>query len=103
MCSARISINHILEAFKAGADGVLVTGCHLGDCHYLTGNFKTQRRVKLAKEILKNIGIDPERLQLSWCSASEGNIFAKIVKDFTEKIKSINIMEAQKVEQELVL
>ncbi|MBD3227115.1 MAG: hydrogenase iron-sulfur subunit [Candidatus Lokiarchaeota archaeon] len=102
MCSARISINHILEAFRAGADGVLVTGCHLGDCHYLTGNFKTQRRVRMAKILLQNIGINPDRLQLSWCSASEGKQFAEIVKNFVNKIKKINDMKTRTLETEVI-
>jgi len=102
MCSARISIKHILEAFKAGADGVLVSGCHLGDCHYISGNFQTQRRVKMAKILLQYIGINPDRLQLSWCSASEGNLFAQIVNEFTEKIKRINESESSEIKFEVL-
>ena len=93
MCSGRVSIQHILTAFLHGADGVLVTGCHLGDCHYISGNYKTERRVALAKDLLKIAGIDPERLRLEWISASEGNKFAKIMADFTQMIKTLNIRE----------
>ncbi|MDD1777576.1 MAG: hydrogenase iron-sulfur subunit, partial [Candidatus Helarchaeota archaeon] len=89
MCSGRVAIQHILNAFLYGADGVLVTGCHLGDCHYISGNYKTERRVKLAKDLLKLAGIAPERLQLEWISASEGNKFAQIISDFTNKIKTL--------------
>jgi len=99
MCSGRVSIKHILEAFKAGADGVLVSGCNLGECHYLTGNFQAQRRVEMAKIILKYTGINPVRLQLSWCSASEGKLFAKIINEFKMKIDKLyenDIMETIK-------
>ena len=91
MCSGRVSIQHILNSFLQGADGVLVTGCHLGDCHYISGNYKTERRVQLAKDLLKLAGLNPERLQLEWISASEGIKFAKIVEEFTEKIKNLEI------------
>ncbi|NHI90942.1 MAG: hydrogenase iron-sulfur subunit [Candidatus Lokiarchaeota archaeon] len=97
MCSGRISILHILEAFRAGADGVLITGCHIGDCHYISGNFHTQRRVKTAKKILEKVGINPERLGLEWISASEGNKYANLIKDFVNKIKEL------KKNQEMVL
>ncbi|MHA1275720.1 MAG: hydrogenase iron-sulfur subunit [Candidatus Helarchaeota archaeon] len=93
MCSGRISINHMFSALLNGADGVLVTGCHLGDCHYISGNYKTERRVKLAKDLLRMAGIDPKRLRLEWISASEGNRFARIIKDFTEEIKSLKLEE----------
>jgi len=93
MCSGRVAIQHILNAFLYGADGVLVTGCHLGDCHYISGNYKAERRVKLAKDLLKLAGITPERLQLEWISASEGNKFAQVMKDFTEKIKVLSSKE----------
>ncbi len=93
MCSGRVSIQHILNAFLDGADGVLVTGCHLGDCHYISGNYKTERRVKLAKDLLKMAGINPDRLRLDWISASEGNKFAQIIKEFTDTIKAINVKE----------
>ncbi len=97
MCSGRVSILHVLEAFKNGADGVLITGCHIGDCHYISGNFQTQRRVKMAKKILEKVGINPERLNLEWVSASEGNKYASVVTDFVNKIKDM------KKHQEMVL
>ncbi|MBX5326128.1 MAG: hydrogenase iron-sulfur subunit [Candidatus Bathyarchaeia archaeon] len=90
MCSGRVDPVFILEAFKDGADGVLVAGCHLpSDCHYLTGNFKAQRRVLLLKEVLKQFGIEPERLRLEWVSASEGDRFATVIKDMTNEIKKL--------------
>jgi len=90
MCSGRIDPIFILEAFKNGADGVLVAGCHLpSDCHYLSGNFKAQKRVILLKKMLPQLGIEPERLRLEWISASEGDKFAAVVKDMVSKLKKL--------------
>lgn len=90
MCSGRVDPVFVLEAFKDGADGVLVSGCHLpSDCHYLSGNFKAERRVLLLKEVLGQFGIEPERLRLEWISASEGDRFATVIKDMTEQIKKL--------------
>ncbi len=89
MCSGRIHPTLILEAFRSGADGVLVAGCHLGDCHYLSGNYKTQNRVLMLKKVLEQLGLEPERLRLEWVSASEGDRFAKVVKDMTEEMKKL--------------
>ena len=89
MCSGRVSELLIFKAFAAGADGVLVTGCHPGDCHYLKGNLSARRRVVGMKSLLKAIGIEPERLKLEWVGASEGVKFAETVKNFTQKIKEL--------------
>jgi len=89
MCTGRIDPMFILKAFLGGVDGVLIGGCHPGDCHYTSGNYKAQRRVILTKEVLKQFGVEPERLQLEWISASEGARFARIVTEFTEMIKSM--------------
>jgi len=90
MCSGRVDPSFILEALKDGADGVLVAGCHLpSDCHYISGNFKAQRRVTLLKKVLQDFGIEPERLRLEWVSASEGDRFAVIVRDMVEQIKKL--------------
>lgn len=90
MCSGRIDPAFILEALKDGADGVLVAGCHLpSDCHYISGNFKALRRIKLLKKVLKQFGIEPERVRLEWVSASEGDKFAAVVKDMVEEIKKL--------------
>ncbi|MGB9959646.1 MAG: hydrogenase iron-sulfur subunit [Candidatus Bathyarchaeales archaeon] len=90
MCSGRIDPAFILEALKNGADGVLVAGCHLpSDCHYLSGNFKALRRVTLLKKVLKEFGIEPERVRLEWISASEGDKFAAVVRDMVEQIKKL--------------
>jgi len=90
MCSGRVDPAFVLEAFKNGADGVLVAGCHLpSDCHYLSGNFKAQRRIQLLKKVLEQFGIEPERLRLEWVSASEGDRFATVIRDMTEQIKKL--------------
>ena len=89
MCSGRINPAFIFDAFKNGADGVLVAGCHPGDCHYLTGNYKALRRVLLVKKVLEGFGLEPERLRLEWISASEGDRFASVVKDMTEEIRKL--------------
>jgi len=87
MCSGRIDPTFILQAFYKGVDGVLIGGCHPGDCHYQTGNYKAQRCILLTKKMITQLGIDPQRLHLEWISAAEGKLFAKIVTKFTEKIK----------------
>lgn len=90
MCSGRIDPVFIFEAFKDGADGVLVGGCHLpSDCHYISGNFKALRRISLIKKVLGEFGIEPERVRLEWISASEGDKFAAVVRDMTEQIKKL--------------
>ena len=90
MCSGRIDPAFVFEAFKDGADGVLVAGCHLpSDCHYISGNFKALRRITLLKKALKAFGIEPERLRLEWISASEGDKFATVVRDMVEEIKNL--------------
>jgi len=90
MCSGRVDPAFILQAFKNGADGVLVAGCHLpSDCHYLSGNFKAQKRITLLKKVLAQLGIEPERLRLEWVSASEGEKFAAVVKDMVAKLQKL--------------
>lgn len=90
MCSGRIDPAFVLEAFKDGADGVLVAGCHLpSDCHYISGNFKALRRITLLRDVLKDLGIEPERLRLEWISASEGDKFAAVVRDMVDEVKRL--------------
>jgi F420-non-reducing hydrogenase iron-sulfur subunit len=79
----------ILKAFEAGADGVLILGCHPGDCHYLEGNYKTLRRVDLLKKMLSQLGIEDERLRLEWVSASEGERFVSITDKMTEQVRKL--------------
>lgn len=89
MCSSRIDPEHILYAFQQGTDGVFIGGCHPGDCHYQTGNYKTQRRVLLLQKLLQQMGINFERLQLEWISASEGKKYANKIIEFTDKIREL--------------
>jgi F420-non-reducing hydrogenase iron-sulfur subunit len=90
----------ILKAFQAGADGVLVLGCHPGDCHYQEGNYKTLRRIPLLKKLLSQMGIEPERVRLDWVSASEGERFARIVNEITESVRSLGPLKLKSVEEE---
>ncbi|MGQ9546956.1 MAG: hydrogenase iron-sulfur subunit [Dehalococcoidia bacterium] len=89
MCSGRVSPVFVLKALSIGADGVLILGCHPGDCHYIEGNYKALRRMALLKKTLAQIGIEDERVRLDWVSASEGARFASIVSDMTEKVKAL--------------
>jgi len=100
MCSGRVDPTHILEAFRSGVDGVLVTGCHLGDCHYITGNYACQKRVEFMKGVLERVGIDPRRLRLEWVSASEGGKFAKVVKEMIEEVRKLGPSPLRKEPQE---
>ena len=89
MCSSRLDPQHILYAFKEGADGVFIGGCHPGDCHYVEGNYKTLRRIALFKVMLQDLGIDPKRLRLDWISAAEGKKYAVTMDEFTEQIRAL--------------
>ncbi|TFG08664.1 MAG: hydrogenase iron-sulfur subunit [Promethearchaeota archaeon] len=90
MCSGRVDPAFVLKALKDGADGVLITGCHIGDCHYISGNEYTRDRFKRMHEILiKQLGIDERRVRLEWVSASEGKRFADLITEFTNQIKEI--------------
>ncbi len=89
MCSGRVEPAFVLKAFKEGADGVLICGCHPGDCHYMEGNYKAARRIPLLKKMLSQFGIEEERVRLEWVSAAEGDRFASIVNDMTKKVKEL--------------
>jgi len=89
MCSGSVSPLYILSAFNLGADGVLVSGCHPGDCHYIKGNMYARRRMALLKELLPYIGLEPERFQMSWVSAAEGLKFTQIIKEFVKQLKPL--------------
>lgn len=89
MCSGRVDPQFVLKAFKEGADGVLISGCHFGDCHYKEGNYKTMRRAKLLSKMLEQFGIEKERFRLEWVSASEGVKFQQVCNDFTEQIRKL--------------
>lgn len=96
-CSSRLDPQHILWAFKNGADGVFVGGCHPGDCHYQDGNYKTRRRILLLKKVLPEMGIEPERLRLEWISAAEGKRFTQLVDEFAEQMRTLGPLDLAKV------
>jgi F420-non-reducing hydrogenase iron-sulfur subunit len=89
MCSGRIDPELITTALSNGADGVLVCGCHIGDCHYMEGNFKTMARMPLLRRILDDLGIEPERFRHEWVSAAEGEKFSKLVTEVTEQVRKL--------------
>jgi F420-non-reducing hydrogenase iron-sulfur subunit len=89
MCSARVDPTFVLKCLADGADGVLVCGCHPGDCHYSEGNYKALRRMALLKKLVRDFGIEDERVRLEWVSASEGKRFAEIVDDMTSKVREL--------------
>jgi F420-non-reducing hydrogenase iron-sulfur subunit len=86
MCSGSVSPNYIFSAFKNGADGVLISGCHPGDCHYIKGNYYARRRIALVKELLEFVGMEPQRFQMSWISAAEGTKYTEVIKDFVNEL-----------------
>ena len=89
MCSGRVSPEMILRAFRSGADGVLVLGCHIGECHYISGNHRTIKRVPLVRQLLGYVGINPDRLRLDWVSSAEAPKFQRVVNEFTETIREL--------------
>jgi F420-non-reducing hydrogenase iron-sulfur subunit len=88
MCTGSLDPMYIIKAILEGADGVLVGGCHPGDCHYISGNFKARRRIAMIKEIMDLLGMDKERLWLRWISASEGGLFAQTINDMVEALRA---------------
>lgn len=88
-CSGRVNPAYILKALQEGVDGVLVSGCHPGDCHYLTGNYHARRKFRLLKELLDFVGVENGRVQFSWVSAAEGAKFAQVMTEVTEKVRAL--------------
>ena len=97
MCSGRVEPEMIIEALKRGADGVLIGACHIGDCHYVSGNHKTVRRMPLVEDYLEQFGIDPRRLRLEHISASEGAELTEIAKEYVEELKELGPNPQKKV------
>ena len=95
MCSSRIKPELVLKAFKNGADGVLVAGCHPGECHYMDGNYYTRRRFVILKNLLEYVGVDPRRFRVEWVSASEGMKFKDVVEEMTNELKDLEKFELQ--------
>jgi len=89
MCSGRVEPGMVLHLLEIGADGVLITGCHIGDCHYITGNLHTKRKYSLLQKLIIKTGLGPQRVRLEWNSAAEGQRFANLVTEFTEQIRAI--------------
>jgi len=99
MCSGRVEPYLVVEALQAGADGVIVLGCHPGECHYLEGNYRAVGRMTLLKRMLGQFGIEEERVRLDWVSASEGVRFASIVNQVTEAIRALGPLRGQKTQE----
>jgi len=89
MCSGRLDPTFVFKAIASGADGVMITGCHPGECHYLEQNYKALRRMALLKRLVRDFGIEEERVRLEWVSASEGKRFADVVDDMTRKLREL--------------
>lgn len=88
-CSCRVNPNFVLRAFQRGADGVLIAGCHPGDCHYTSGNYYTRRRFTLMKNLLEYVGLEPERFKVDWISTGEGNKFAAVMNEALEQVHKL--------------
>ena len=95
MCSGRVEPEWVIRAFAAGIDGVLVLGCHIGDCHYIDGNHRAAKRFALLKEMLAFTGIHPDRLLVGWISASEGGRFQRTVTDFIERVRQLGPVDVR--------
>jgi len=89
MCSGMVHPNLVIDALSKGADGVLICGCHPGDCHYLEGNLKAQARADAIRLMLEDLGIEPERFRLEWVSASEGGRFAQVMQEMVEAVRGL--------------
>lgn len=89
-CSSRINPLFIVKALQQGVDGVLVAGCHPGDCHYISGNYIARRKFAIIKKLLEYIGIEEDRVQFAWISAAEGQRFARVIKEVTERVKNLH-------------
>jgi len=97
MCSGRLDPTFVVKAFQLGADGVIISGCHPGDCHYQEGNYKALRRTHLLKRLLAGFGIDPRRLRLVWVSASEGERWAAVCNEMTDQIRSLGPLHLESI------
>jgi coenzyme F420-reducing hydrogenase delta subunit len=92
-CSSRVDVPLVLRTFQNGADGVMIAGCHPGDCHYDTGNYHTRKRMVLLKSLMEFMGLPPERLLVTWISGNEGERFKNTVEDFTKKLRRMGVYE----------
>ena len=94
MCSGMVDPKYVIKALLEGADGVIISGCNPGDCHYINGNYKARRRIKLLKEILPRFGFEPERLRLTWIAASDGVLLAETLQEMVDQIKALGPSQA---------
>ena len=93
MCSGRVDPAFVIRALQDGADGVLIAGCHPGDCHYINGNLKTMRRFPVLQRMLKQFGVEPQRVRLEWISASEGDVFVRVVNEMVETVRGLGPLQ----------
>jgi F420-non-reducing hydrogenase iron-sulfur subunit len=101
MCSGRLDPTFVFKAFAGGADAVLISGCHPGDCHYINQNYKAMRRFHLMKRVLTQMGIEPGRLKLLWASAAEGAIFASEITKFVEEVRALGPLNWNQIGSEI--
>ena len=99
MCSGRVSPEMVLRAFRSGADGVLVLGCHIGECHYIDGNHRTAKRMPLVRNLLGYVGVNPERFRLDWVSSAEAPKFAQVTSEFVETVRALGPLDEEMGEQ----
>jgi len=103
MCSGRVDPTFVLKSFREGADGVLICGCHPGDCHYHEGNYRCLRRYHLLQKYIQQMGIESDRLRLAWISASEGKQFAQLVDEMTEQVRKVGPSKIKPVMETLAV
>ena len=103
MCSGRVDPEFILHAFQKGIDGVMVIGCHIGDCHYVSGNLEAEKKVKMVKKLLEIVGFESDRLALEWVSAAEGLRFSRLITDFVEKVRRLEPNPLRKKKEKIEL
>jgi F420-non-reducing hydrogenase iron-sulfur subunit len=99
MCSGRVSPEMVLRAFRSGADGVLVLGCHIGDCHYINGNHRTAKRMPLVRNLLSYVGVNPDRFRLDWVSSAEAPKFTQVTKEFVDTVRALGPLAEEMGEQ----
>ncbi|MGO9082469.1 MAG: hydrogenase iron-sulfur subunit [Streptosporangiaceae bacterium] len=100
MCSGRLDPQFVLAAFRYGADGVLIGGCHPGDCHYQEGNYKTRRRVELLRAVLRDLGVEDQRLRLEWISASEGEKVQRVCNEMTGDLRRLGPLRLERPQRQ---
>jgi len=100
MCSGRVDPQFVLAAFRHGADGVLIGGCHPGDCHYQEGNYKARRRIELLRAVLRDLGVADQRLRIEWISASEGEKVQRVCNEMTEELRALGPLRLRRPERQ---